>query len=233
MKLGIMQPYLFPYIGYFQLINAVDKFVIHDDVQWIKGGRINRNSILVQGKPYYITLPLQKNSNLLNINERSLSKDVEHHKSKIIRQIEGAYRKAPQFNSVLPLVLRCFAFQEQNVSAFIVNTIRECCDFMGIDASIILASELNKENDLKGQSRVLSICHLFSASEYINPIGGTDLYSKDTFKIENIKLSFIKSRNIHYKQFEYAFVPNLSIIDMLMFCPIEDIQAAMKEFDLV
>src|SRR5882724_10468265 len=95
MKLGIMQPYIFPYIGYFQLIAAVDHFVIHDDVQWIKSGWINRNRILANNQPGYITLPVRSGSSFLNINEREYVPEIENHKKRILRQIEGAYRKAP------------------------------------------------------------------------------------------------------------------------------------------
>jgi hypothetical protein len=227
-----MQPYLFPYIGYFQLISAVNQFVIHDDVQWIKGGWINRNRILVKGEPHYITLPVQKDSTLLNINERTLSEDFEPQGKRIMRQIEEAYRKAPQFESVIPLVSRCLSFQERNASAFIVNTLRECCDYLGLNTPFVLSSELQKDNSLKGQSRVINICNALSASQYINPIGGTELYSKDVFEFENIKLNFLKTRNNAYRQFNNKFVPNLSIIDLLMNCTVEEICALLQKYDL-
>lgn len=232
MKIGIMQPYIFPYIGYFQLISAVDQFVIHDDVQWIKGGWINRNRILVSGTPHFITLPMQKDSTLISINARAFPENIETHKKKVMRQIEGAYKKAPQYDSVMPLVVRCFECQSRNVSAFIINALQECCNFMGINTPFVLSSDLKKESNLKGQSKVLRICHLLYASHYINPIGGTELYSKDTFEMENIKLNFLSSLNVRYKQFNNEFVPNLSIIDMLMFCPVEEIHAFLKEYEL-
>ena len=233
MKLGIMQPYLFPYIGYFQLIDAVDQFVIHDDVQWIKGGWINRNRILVQGQPHYITLPLQKNSSLLNINERQLSLDIEPQGKKIIRQIEGAYKKAPYFDSVHPLVYRCFACQERNVSTFIVNTLRECCDYLGVNTPFVLSSALDKRNELRAEDRVLDINMVMGASHYINPIGGTGLYDKTHFSENGLRLSFIKARNVPYAQFKtHEFVPFLSIIDVMMFNSQQELSALLSEYDL-
>jgi len=232
MKLGIMQPYFFPYIGYFQLISAVDQFVIHNDVQWIKGGWINRNRIFSGGKLSYITLPLQKSSSLCKINEKKLSADIERQKIKLMKQIEGAYRQAPQFDSTFHFISHCLACQEQNVSLFIVNTLRKCCDYLGIFTPFLLSSDLNKENTLKGHSRVKNICHILSATQYINPIGGTELYCKDDFEVENIELYFLRTRNISYKQANQPFMPNLSIIDMLMFCPVEEVQIFLKEYDL-
>jgi hypothetical protein len=233
MKLGIMQPYVFPYIGYFQLINAVDQFVIHDDVQWIKGGWINRNRILVQGRPQYITLPLKKESALLNINQRLLTTDIEKQKEKIIRQIEGAYRKAPNFSSVMDVVCDCFAFQERNVSAFIVNSLRVCCTHLGIQTPFVLSSQLDKRNELHGQDRVLEINFVMGANHYINPIGGTELYDKERFAANGLQLSFIKARNVAYDQLgNHEFVPFLSIIDVMMFNSRDAISDLLREYDL-
>jgi len=233
MKLGIMQPYVFPYIGYFQLINAVDQFVIHDDVQWIKGGWINRNRILVQGKPHYITLPLKKDSTLLDINQRELSADFENQKKRIIRQIEGTYRKAPHFASVMEVVSQCFACQERNVSTFIVNSLHVCCTYLGISTQFVLSSQLDKRNELRGQDRVLEINFVMEASHYINPIGGTELYEKERFVENGLRLSFIKARNVAYDQKgEDVFVPFLSIIDVMMFNSKNQIAELLKEYDL-
>lgn len=233
MKLAIMQPYIFPYIGYFQLINAVDQFVVHDDVQWIKGGWINRNRILVQGKPHYIALPMQDGSHLLKINERAFSIDIKRQKEKILRQIEGAYRKAPCFDTVMRVVSDCFAYQEQNASAFIVNSLRICCDFLGIQTPFVLSSGLDKRNDLRGQDRIIEINLVLGASHYINPIGGIELYGEAQFAANDLRLSFIKARNIRYEQFGIGeFVPFLSIIDVMMFNTQEQIAQLLSQYDL-
>jgi hypothetical protein len=233
MKLGIMQPYIFPYIGYFQLISLVDQFVVHDDVQWIKGGWINRNRILVGGAPQYITFPVQKDSTLLKINEREFALDSEKQKKKIIRQIEGAYRNAPYFDSVFQLVCDCLNFREQNASAFIVNAMRASCTYLGIDTPIVLSSNLEKNNDLRAQARVLEICRVVGASHYINPIGGIDLYDKRQFAANGLRLSFLSARSVPYPQAgPPEFVPFLSIIDVMMFNSPQNISGLLKEFDL-
>lgn len=233
MKLGIMQPYLFPYIGYFQLIQAVDQFVIHNDVQWIKGGWINRNKILVQGKPQYITLPLKKDSTFMKINERQFSADIENQKKKIIRIIKDVYKKAPQFQVAIQLVNECFCCEERNVSAFIVNSLIICCDYLGIRTPLVLSSKLDKRNDLHGQDRVLEINDIMSASHYINSIDGNKLYDKDRFAEKGVDLSFIKARNIAYNQFaNHEFVPFLSIIDVMMFNSQNELTNLLKEYDL-
>lgn len=228
-----MQPYIFPYIGYFQLINAVDSFVIHDDVQWIKGGWINRNRILVQGKPQYITLPLQKDSTLLDINQRQLSVDIEKQKLKIFRQIEGAYRKAPHFAPTIDIISECFGCQERNVSTFVVNSLQACCRYLGIETQVVLSSRLKKRSELHGQDRVLDINAVMGATHYINPIGGTELYDKKAFAEKGLKLSFLKARNVAYDQRgEPEFVPFLSIIDVMMFNSKNEIAELLKAYDL-
>jgi hypothetical protein len=232
--LGIMQPYLFPYIGYFQLIGAVDHFVIHDDVQWIKGGWINRNRILVQGQPQYITLPVQKAGSSLNINQREFPPDIEEQKKKTLRQIEAAYRKAPYFEPVCCLLRRCFALQENNVSRFVVHTLRECCGYLGICTPFSLSSELDKRNELAGEERVLDINRAIGAAHYINPIGGTDLYSKAHFSERGLGLSFIRARETPYRQLQSGpFVPFLSIVDVMMFNSQQESAALLKEYDLI
>jgi len=234
MKVAIMQPYLFPYIGYFQLIGAVDQFVIHDDVQWIKGGWINRNRILIAGEPHYITLPVQKASSSLNINDRELVTDVERHKNKILRQVESAYRNAPHFDEVLSLVSRCFAPQERKLSIFVTDTLRGCCSYLGLGTHFILSSELDKNNELKGEQRVLNIVTAVGASHYFNPIGGTELYDRRHFSAKGVTLSFMKARPVPYRQLQARkFVPFLSIIDVMMFNSKQELAGLLSEYDLL
>lgn len=228
MKLAIMQPYLFPYIGYFQLINAVDSFVLFDDVNYISKGWINRNNILVNGTRHFITLELRSPSIFKHINRI----EVGNNREKLIKTLYHAYAKAPYFKTAFPLIENCFLQDEQNLATFVIYCIKVVAQYLNLTTSFVLSSDLRKNADLKGQNKILSICHLHSATQYINPIGGTELYSKDTFEVENIKLQFLRSRTIAYKQFKNAFVPNLSIIDMLMFCSVEEIHAFLKEYDL-
>ena len=87
MKLAIMQPYFFPYIGYFQLIKSVDEFVIYDNIQYTKKGWINRNRILVNGTDYLISLPLKKDSDYLNVVDRQLAESWEKDRTKLLTLI--------------------------------------------------------------------------------------------------------------------------------------------------
>lgn len=233
MKLGIMQPYFFPYIGYFQLLAYVDKFVIHDDVQYIKGGWINRNRILINGQAKFITLSIRNDSSSLNINQRYFVEDIDRFKQKLLRQIEAAYARAPFFAQVRPLIEKCFSYHETNVSAFIINSLLEICRYLEITTPLILSSELEKRNQLKGQDRVVEINQVLGAQHYINPIGGVDLYDKDEFLKQGITLSFIKSREIHYQQFGNNFIPYLSILDVMMFNHPDQIHLFLAEFDLI
>jgi len=217
MKLAIMQPYIFPYIGYFQLINAVDKFVVYDNIQFTKKGWINRNRILVNGEDEYITLPLKKDSDFLNIHQRVLSDTFKEERNKILRKINESYKKAPEFESVFPLISEILNYDEDNLFSFIFNSITCVCNFLEINTEFIISSSLSIDHNLRAQDKVIAICKELGTTTYINPSGGIELYSKETFNQNNINLKFIKPGNIEYQQFNNAFVPWLSIIDVMMF----------------
>ncbi len=232
-KVSLMQPYLFPYIGYFQLINAVDLFIVYDDVQWIKGGWINRNRILADGEPHYVTLPVKKDSHSKNINKREFASTVKLEKERTLDEIKDAYRDAPCFNGALPLIKKIFTLDEQNVAIFITNSIREICNYLGISAEIALSSDLDKNQGLRSQDRVVDICKTVEAGTYINAIGGKDLYDKASFAQQNIKLSFIQSSIVEYEQFANEFTPNLSIIDVMMFNDVNTIKNMLDSYELI
>ena len=233
MIVGIMQPYLFPYIGYFQLISVCDKFVIHDDVQYIKGGWINKNRILSNGEPKSITLPLRKASSYLPINQRNFVPDFQKQKLKVIRQIETSYRKAPHFRDVTEVLDRCFSNEEENISKFIASSLRLCCDYLDIKTTFIFSSVMEKDDDLKGQSRVINICKCLGADTYINAIGGQELYEKSTFADEGIELLFLRTGDVRYSQLASGFVANLSIIDVMMFNDKEKCHELLREYELI
>jgi hypothetical protein len=224
MKLAIMQPYLLPYIGYFQLINAADKFVVYDNIQFTKKGWINRNRILVNGKDEYITLPLKKDSDFLNIDERKLADTFKTERIKILRKLSGSYSKAPEFKSVYTLIESVFNNNEENLFSFIYQSLQAVCNYLDIKTAFVISSALPINHQLRSQDKVIAICKALHATEYINPIGGVDLYSKETFRQNNIELNFIKATAFDYKQFSNEFIPWLSIIDVLMFNPKEKVQ---------
>jgi hypothetical protein len=234
MRLGIMQPYFLPYIGYWQLMNAVDKFVVYDNVQFIKKGWINRNRILLNAKEFSIKIPIKSDSYSLDINERSISdryfdKDVHE----LVRTIRYSYRKAPYFNTVMPIMEKCFLFEEKKLSNFILNSIKIISEYLEIATEIILSSKIKVGHFLKGQERIIGICKNLSATSYVNPIGGLKLYDSKLFESNGIELRFLESTINEYKQFCNEFVPNLSIIDVMMFNSKDDIKKMLDKYELI
>lgn len=233
MKLGIMQPYFFPYLGYWQLINAVDKFVIYDDVNYIKGGWINRNRILLNGSAHYINMYMNGASSNKKINEIDLEKNI-HMLNKNIKMLEAAYKDSPFFGKVFPLIKNVmYNLEANNIAEYIENIIREISIYLDISTEIIVSSNIKKNNYLKAQDKVIEICKILNADEYVNAIGGQSLYSKKAFSEEGIVLKFIKENDIVYKQYDNEFVRDLSIIDVLMFNSKEDVKKLLQEYNLI
>lgn len=227
-----MQPYFMPYIGYFQLLNLVDKFIIYDNIQYTKKGWVNRNRILLNGEISSISIPLRKDSDYLNINERYLAENWEREKIKLINKIRQAYIKAPNFNNFFPVLEKIINHQNENLFEFIYNSIICLNDFLGIDTEIIISSTIKINHELKSEEKVLAICKFVNAKQYINPIGGFKLYDKNQFKKESIYLSFLKTDNIIYNQFQNNFIPFLSIIDIIMFNSKDEIMSFLVKYKL-
>jgi len=230
-----MQPYFFPYIGYFQLIAAVNKFVIYDDVNFIKGGWINRNNILINKKSSLFTVPLVKVSSNTPINETKINlKFYNIWKVKFLRSLEHSYKKAPYFTEVCNLIKNVLEINENDlISKLAVNSIKNVIDYLQLDTEICETLENYNNKTKNGQERVLDICRIEQASQYINPIGGIELYSKNTFKENGIVLNFVKSKPIVYTQFDNNFSPCLSIIDVLMFNSVSDVNKMINQYELV
>lgn len=224
MTLGIMQPYLFPYISYFQLMNAVDEFVLYDNIEFTKKGWIHRNRILVNGNDAYITLPLKKDSDFLDVRERSLADTWQSEKIKMLNRIAGSYKKAPGFQQVFPLIEAALNYEGTNLFDLIYHSIILLKDYLEIPATISISSTIPIDHDLRSEKKVIAICRQRKASRYINPIGGLDLYSHENFKEEGIDLQFIKMKPFEYKQFNNDFIPALSVIDVMMFNSREEIK---------
>ena len=216
-KIAIMQPYFFPYIGYFQLINSVDEFIIYDNIQYTKKGWINRNRILCNESDKFITLPLKKDSDFKDVFERKLSDTWIDDRNKILNLIKTSYRKAPFFNDVFEIVQKCLLYDNQNLFNFIFNSIKIINEYLEIKTKMILSSSVNIDHSLKSKHKVIAICKEMNATTYINAIGGVDLYDKDEFLENKIFLNFIKSNSLNYKQFDNEFIPWLSITDVMMF----------------
>jgi hypothetical protein len=232
-KIAIMQPYFFPYIGYFQLINAVDEFVIYDNIQFTKKGWINRNRILVNQKDDYISLPIKKDSDYLNVNQRFLSDTWPIDSKKMLNRIVESYRKAPQFEQVYTLFEKCLKVEEQNLFNFVQNSLIETLNHLSINTKIVESSSIEIDHQLKSEEKVLAICKAKNASTYINPSGGIELYSKERFERNGIKLQFQKSNPIVYLQFKNEFVPWLSILDVLMFNSKDEVKLFLNNYQFI
>lgn len=232
MKVGIMQPYFLPYIGYWQLLNAVDEYVIYDDVNYIKRGWINRNRLLVRGEAQYFRIELFKASQNRKINEISLLPG-EKWRDKLCQTIEMAYHKAPHFSVVYPLMQEIVLHEESNLAQFLIHSIRVICGYLGIQTRLIVSSELPQDLTLKNEARILHICELLEANVYYNAIGGQSLYHADVFKEHGIELKFLQAECVSYPQFHNDFVAGLSIVDVMMFCSKEEIQDRLLQYVLI
>lgn len=229
MKVAIMQPYIFPYLGYYQLINAVDTFVIYDDVNFIKKGWINRNKILLNGNDFMFNIILKGASQNKKINEI----EVEGNNYKLISSIEYAYHKAPYFTKIYPLLTNIVLYKEINLAKYLTNSLLTIIGYLNIKTSILISSEIEKNKLLKGENRIINICNQLKATNYINLLGGQELYSKEKFAENNLILNFIKSNPIVYQHFRGQFTPILSIIDVLMFNASAEISTMLDNYILI
>lgn len=218
MKLAIMQPYLFPYIGYFQLLNYVDRFILFDDVNFMKKKWINRNRILVNNKPHLFSVPLEKSSQNKKINDVHICVNQDW-KPGLLKTLTYNYKKAPEFSRVYPVIEEIIENKETQLTTFILQSIKHLCDFMGIATQVKRSSLLTQRYETKtSQDRIIHICLAEKAIEYVNPCNGKQLYSKQHFIENELELSFISpNKALQYPQFNAPFVGSLSIIDVLMF----------------
>ena len=228
-KIAIMQPYLFPYIGYWQLINAVDIFVILDDVNYINKGFINRNFLLINNQKFKFTLELKSAS------QNKLIKDINigNNSEKILKTILFAYRKSPYFENAYDIVKESLeGINGSNLSDILFNSISKVNSYLGIKTKLSRSSDIIPKNNLKGQDKIIEICKNLNASSYLNNISGAKLYSSSDFKKNDIQLKFIKAKITRYKQFNNNFVPNLSFIDLAMFNDADQIKDMLLNYDI-
>lgn len=232
MRVVVMQPYFFPYIGYFQLLRSTDVFVFYDDVQYVKGSWMNRNRILQSGAPAWFSLPVQHDSHTKRINERRFDRSNKS-TSSLINKLHAAYRRAPRFDSTFAGVSELLHAPEEVVAAFNENAVVQTARSLGIDCSFMSSSDLQIDKEKGPEEKVLDICELLGATTYINAIGGLELYHGAAFAARGIELKFLKTRALEYEQFGDGFVPSLSIIDVMMFNSVAEISSLLDMFDLV
>ncbi len=239
MVLGVMQPYIFPYIGYFQLINKVDVFVFYDDVTFIKNGWINRNKILINKKENIFSIPLNKQSSNTLIKDTQVS-ILLYNKwlHKFLKSIQQTYSKAPYFNEVYTIIENTFLKNISDtiyISDLCQASIIACCQYLGITTKFMKSSELlNSHQECNRSDRLIKIAKDFNCTTYINSIGGKELYEKEYFKEKGIGLTFLKPNSIEYLQNNSnEFVAGLSIIDVMMYNSKEQIRVMLNDFNLV
>lgn len=233
MKIAIMQPYFLPYIGYFQLISAVDEFVFFDDVQYINKGWINRNRILNGADDLLFTIPLHKSPRGARINQRTISNQWCDQRIKLLKTIECTYSNAPYFDLAYDLIDHIFHYEEDKLADYVTYSIHQISKYLGIKTSFLKSSSYHLDDEFKGELRILELCNQLGADHYVNPIGGLELYSAELFDTHGINLSFLKTKNIEYSQFSHTFVPNLSIIDVIMFNSVDKISDFIEAYELV
>lgn len=234
MKLAVMQPYFMPYIGYFQMIKAVDKFVFYDDVNYIKQGWINRNKLIVNNQEYLFTIPLEKATPFALINETKINKNLyPSWKKKFLKTVTQSYHKAPFFEKIYPLIEKILASEEIMISQLAMNSIIEVSTYLGLDTEFIMSSVKYDNRKLDRQDRLIDICKIENAEHYINAIGGQELYGREDFHAHGIQLQFIESEQTPYDQFCVSFIPGLSIIDLLMFNSTEDMVQRLENYSLI
>lgn len=223
MRLAVMQPYFLPYIGYFQLIAACDEFIVYDNIKYTKKGWINRNRMLRNGADAMFSLPLRKGADHLDIAERYLAEAPGPHQW--LAQLKGAYHHAPHYAATIALLERIAACRDDNLFGFLHHALLETCAHLGIDTPIRVSSSIPIDHALCAQDKVLALCQASAATTYINAIGGTALYAHADFAARGIDLRFLRALPLAYAQgSDSPCVPWLSIVDVLMFNPLETVR---------
>ena len=231
-KLAIMQPYFLPYIGYWQLLNAVDEFVLLDDVTFIKQGWINRNRIKINEAAHFITLPLNKLSSNRLIKDITISNN-SHWQKKILKSIEQNYVKASNYEQVIPLIKEIINYEADYCVDYIKNSLLAVANYLEIHTPMIRASSLQITTSKKASERVIEICQHRETTTYINAIGGTELYDNEQFSRADIELKFLKTLPITYQQIGSQFISSLSIVDMLMNNSKEQLKRFLASYQLI
>jgi hypothetical protein len=227
-----MQPYFLPYAGYYQLIASVDLFVVYDNIKYTKKGWINRNRFLQNDTDALFTLPLSKDSDSLDIRDRKLIDSFD--KEKFLRKFEGAYKRAQYYEQTFKLLRHVVYFPRDNLFDYIHNSLVETCRYLDIGTKIIVSSEIDINHQLHAQDKVIALCNALGANEYVNAIGGIDLYSRERFQEDGIQLRFIQPRVREYAQNSSTHIPSLSIVDMMMFSPIDIVVDCINsDFELI
>jgi hypothetical protein len=231
---SVMQPYVFPYIGYFNLCHASDIFVFYDDVNYIKQGWINRNRILVNKCPYAFSIPLKNGSSFELIGNVAMS-GFDKYKVKFLEQIEQSYCKAKFFKAGRKYVENVLNAESESISRLAIKSVVDFFELVDIERRFLTSSEaFSSSRGIDRADRLIEIVKSLGSSRYVNPLGGAALYDRSYFNQKGVKLYFVKSKLIPYTQVRRAgFVAGLSIIDVIMNNSVDDIRLHLKSYKLV
>jgi hypothetical protein len=235
LRLSIMQPYIFPYIGYFHLINSSDKIVFCDDVTYIKQGWINRNRIISNNAPLFFSVPIQEKSSLKLIKNTLVKNDTfPIWRIKFLKTIKYSYSKAPNFEPSYKLIDSVLNSDFDSISDLAINSITSIYDYLGLEINYLKSSLISPNCEgIDKIDRVANITKGLGYNKFINPIGGKDLYSKKVFKQRDVDLYFVKSMPLTYKQFNSKHIEWLSIIDIIMFLNKEEIINKFSAYNII
>lgn len=232
-RIAIMQPYLFPYIGYFQLVKSVNRFVFYDDVSFMKQGWIARNRLLIQNKAVTFSVPVKDQSSFKSIRETQVEPSMfPRWRSKFLKTLVMSYGKSPNFKEAFPIVESVLHMPCESIGDLARKSVLKVFEYLDLKLDIVNSSRVYENEELCGQDRVLNICEREGAREYINAPGGRELYQAEAFRRHGIALRFLEPKHVPYKQFGQAFVPALSIIDVLMFNSKTAVHGMLEEYDL-
>jgi len=226
MKLANMQPYFFPYLGYYSLIQKTDQFILFDDVQFIRHGWIERNRILKPAEGWqYVSVPLEKFSLGTKINQVVIS-SKEDWRNRIFRQLEHYKKRSPYYQKALEVISASFDISTDSIVELNKNILLETCKYIEIPLNIQIFSEMNLEIESVTHPGewALNISKALNATKYINPTGGSEIFQKEQFDRAGIGIDFMGNNLTTYNQRRGNFEPGLSIIDVMMFCPPEQIR---------
>jgi hypothetical protein len=223
-----MQPYIFPYLGYYQLVNCSDLFVVYDDVTFIKQGFINRNMLLVNGGPQRFTIPVKGASSNRLIKDLEFSRSTE----KVMKTVVQAYSRAPYFEEVYDIVKKVLESEDRAIPKMCSDGILRVFQYLGLAKDVIFSSDLDYDRTAAAEDKIIQICRTVGSNRYVNSIGGKGLYSPEFFASNGCELSFLEMRDIQYEQGKASFIPNLSIIDVLMWCDKDRLRRLFESYRL-
>jgi WbqC-like protein family len=230
MILGIMQPYFFPYLGYFDLINYSDRWIVFDEIQYIRHGWMNRNRIFHPKEGWqYIIVPLKKHGRDVLIRDVEINEETDW-RGRIIGQLQHYRRRSPYFERIIKLVDECLSVDEHFLSRMNTAILDKVCQHIGIPFQYQYFSEMNLKLDTVEEPGdwALRISETMGAKEYVNPRGGEGIFDRAKFEKAGIKLTIRNVPPIEYECKGYEFVPGLSIIDVLMWNSPDKIRGCLE-----